>query len=629
MQRSAILAAALLLHMVKLAAPKGAAEPWVDIISPTPAQLFIEGQFTALELHFRVHSLEMGAGAGVANVYVIRHAMSYGGDAFRGREHQRASPDARVYEAEARIQLDSLQLDLGLHQVRVHLVEEDASSGQEREVAESAAFFEIRLPPLLPDDLAAREGAERSCHVSDEVLSEAFDEKAWLPEEGEDLSEGPQQSVEESADHIWREYVRLHARMLDLATPAHQKRFLILDQSAGGLGNRLGSVISGLLLAMLSQRALLVHWDLTDYLLNGDATSNGIRWQFASLSHIRELLGEVAVAGVEYLDMGELASFLTCSKYTVSEGDADATTDATKVATRDGDSDCRSELAAVSTLKITNPHYYVPLIVSNPHYRKYILDTLGAHPTHELMVRLYKLAPYLQAKVDTVRKSFNDRPVIGLQIRQARWCGKVTLPSDGGGRTRTNAYMTEEHHALYFACAHSLLREYKGQAVFFVATDMPHLVRPEAQDLLGRERVFFAALPDDNVHESRAAMEEGRRTNFDGAFLDIWLLASCNEVITTPASSFGYVATALSGTAPVTVTKWGKCLRAVTSEPMSHAWPLVQQLPCFDRRMHVPEFDMMCQDCVVLSCACGDLTCASHSEPLHPLFPRQVAQVVG
>ena len=30
------------------------------------------------------------------------------------------------------------------------------------------------------------------------------------------------------------------------------------------------------------------------------------------------------------------------------------------------------------------------------------------------------------------------------------------------------------------------------------------------------------------------------------------------------------------------------------------------------------------QDCVVLECPCGDLTCASHSEPMPPLFPRQV-----
>lgn len=56
---------------------------------------------------------------------------------------------------------------------------------------------------------------------------------------------------------------------------------------------------------------------------------------------------------------------------------------------------------------------------------------------------------------------------------------------------------------------------------------MPEQVRSEAEAHLGKQRVFYAPLPDDNVHDSRAAMEEGRATDFDGAFLDIWLLARC------------------------------------------------------------------------------------------------------
>jgi hypothetical protein len=56
---------------------------------------------------------------------------------------------------------------------------------------------------------------------------------------------------------------------------------------------------------------------------------------------------------------------------------------------------------------------------------------------------------------------------------------------------------------------------------------MPAQVRTEAEAKLGKHRVFYAPLSDDNVHDSRAAMEEGRATDFDGAFLDIWLLARC------------------------------------------------------------------------------------------------------
>jgi hypothetical protein len=124
-------------------------------------------------------------------------------------------------------------------------------------------------------------------------------------------------------------------------------------------------------------------------------------------------------------------------------------------------------------------------------------------------------------------------------------------------------------------------------------------------------------------------MEEGRPTDFDGAFLDLWLLGECDEVVTTPASSFGYMATARTGRTPVTVTKWGKCLRPLSPEPFSHAWLLVKGTSCLDARMLLPEHDMFCQDCVVLECPCGDLTCASHSERMPPLFPRQVATVPG
>ena len=42
----------------------------------------------------------------------------------------------------------------------------------------------------------------------------------------------------------------------------------------------------------------------------------------------------------------------------------------------------------------------------------------------------------------------------------------------------------------------------------------------------------------------------------------LFRVCSCTEVITTPASSFGYIATALGAVTPVTVTKWGKCVRA-------------------------------------------------------------------
>jgi len=263
---------------------------------------------------------------------------------------------------------------------------------------------------------------------------------------------------------------------------------------------------------------------------------------------------------------------------------------------------------------------------SNGRYRRFLLS-LSLSP-RRIFNHFFKLREELARRVNLVKSRFRGH-VIGLQIRQARECGKISLEGNLGNRVRTHAYLTEEHEELFYDCAHTLKRGARGNATFFLATDIPAKTRPQAAARLGKDRVVVAELPDEDVHETRARMEDGRAVNFEGAFLDIWLLGECDEVITTPASSFGYIAMARKGAAPVTVTKWGKCLRPLTSEPFSHGWLLVQKTSCFDRRMLVPEHDMLCQDCVVLECPCGDLTCASHTEHWPPLFPRQVAQVPG
>ncbi len=82
-------------------------EPWIEIISPSPAQLFVEGSFSKIELRYRVHDYQMGLDSGVANVHIIKHAMSYGGDPFRGREDLKASPHYRIHDDHAEIVLVS------------------------------------------------------------------------------------------------------------------------------------------------------------------------------------------------------------------------------------------------------------------------------------------------------------------------------------------------------------------------------------------------------------------------------------------------------------------------------------------------------------------------------------------
>eukprot|EP00960_Hanusia_phi_P033352 750421-Hanusia_phi.AAC.1 len=254
----------LALFMVEASKQAAIDQPWVEILSPRPAQLFIEGEFSSILLHFVVHGVELSADSVVAHVFVIRNAISYGGDAFRGRDELRNSPHQVLMEKENKLQLDHSWLDLGLHQVRIHLY--DVAQG--REIAESACFFEIRLP-VVPE--------EKECLVPDDVMAHAF----------EDRLEERWAQAEEDVANVFQQYSQLHHDIMHGKVPEDQRRFLILNQQAGGLGNRLGSILSGLLFAILSKRAMLVFWDVASYLQNGDVEEGGIRWNFRHEEEIK------------------------------------------------------------------------------------------------------------------------------------------------------------------------------------------------------------------------------------------------------------------------------------------------------------------------------------------------------
>ena len=91
----------------------------------------------------------------------------------------------------------------------------------------------------------------------------------------------------------------------------------------------------------------------------------------------QEVIGDAALQGIHYTDMGELSEYLVCSRYDTSD-------------------DSSADVSTMTTIRITNPHYYIPLIMSNPFYRRRLLSVFGGKPAHVLFNYLFKLAPYLQ-----------------------------------------------------------------------------------------------------------------------------------------------------------------------------------------------------------------------------------------
>ena len=57
--------------------------------------------------------------------------------------------------------------------------------------------------------------------------------------------------------NFFKKYSEIYNKMFDEKTPLSEKRFIILKSSPSGLGNEIHAAISGILFAMMSERAII------------------------------------------------------------------------------------------------------------------------------------------------------------------------------------------------------------------------------------------------------------------------------------------------------------------------------------------------------------------------------------
>eukprot|EP00960_Hanusia_phi_P040248 754333-Hanusia_phi.AAC.3 len=55
----------------------------------------------------------------------------------------------------------------------------------------------------------------------------------------------------------------------------------------------------------------------------------------------------------------------------------------------------------------------------------------------------------------------------------------------------------------------------------------------------------------------------------------------------------------LQRSGPVFPSKYGKCVRAVSKQPVCHSWLRIRRASCFSPDMLAPEFDMLCPECTL------------------------------
>jgi hypothetical protein len=68
----------------------------------------------------------------------------------------------------------------------------------------------------------------------------------------------------DSFEGYWKEYLDLHQRIMlpeeKGGVPQERKRYLIFQSSDDGLGNRLQALLSTVVLAMVTKRAIVLDW---------------------------------------------------------------------------------------------------------------------------------------------------------------------------------------------------------------------------------------------------------------------------------------------------------------------------------------------------------------------------------
>jgi len=352
------------------------------------------------------------------------------------------------------------------------------------------------------------------------------------------------------ASNVFEEYKALHAKILDETDTTVEKKFYILRPMAWGLGNFQLRTIMSLMLAILTNRALIIddpfyykyyHWPIN----------------FAvPLSEVIKKYGNSS-----YFEI-DIKSWDTCADYNDNMGN--------------------SKYVFAPQKWFGGVPYFV---YANPKYERFLTENFGRY-------FYYFIGNYLLSKVahppvvDILAKekerlygSYGDNLYkIGLQIR---W-----------GRGTNDFYLSDNVTDVikFWHCAASLVDDVRLQGyevVIFLATDTLNI----------RERTvrYFShnvTPPVQVVHiEDKSIRREGDK---DIAMVDQMLLSDVDDLIVTHLSTFGHYAHAISGIQPLTAHRlWRNCFRRVNSQTglltPGGGWPygdmICQQFPCCAERI--------------------------------------------
>jgi len=209
-----------------------------------------------------------------------------------------------------------------------------------------------------------------------------------------------------------RRYAKIHKEQLELFEANGTGRFVII-WPFGGLGNRLLPTLTGFLVGLLTDRALLVNWKPHESSRKlgemFDMQAAGFNWDLQSfpkiLAKFEENYCKSNPHDVDYIPEGEdvfarFRDIYACEKF--------------------------DDLWQKQVVSQTACQYTLPLILHNPHYRK-ILDSWGIGPGDDddtfgrLAHFLLQPGTEISEKVDAFASKYFSSTMIGAQVRMKNW----------------------------------------------------------------------------------------------------------------------------------------------------------------------------------------------------------------
>ncbi|KAF9939355.1 hypothetical protein BGZ67_009580 [Mortierella alpina] len=302
----------------------------------------------------------------------------------------------------------------------------------------------------------------------------------------------------------WKEYLQFHKQMVlpeeAGGFPKDQKRFLIFQPSDDGLGNRLQALLSAVVMAMISRRAIILDWQATP-----QCNAN-----FADLFQQPEgLAWDLNTTLPDHEDLPAYKSkfeiwYPYCRNCAIRTSITPESTWSPLLCDRDLGLD-----PSMPIVQILSTQWFLPVLQHNAHWRPLLCEMLpegGKNAFHDLASILLKPSRVVQDKVNSVLDRIpEDATLIGLQVR----------------RTENNA-VGQSIEDSFLGCAAQAVEEEEEKAAAVASSEWRGVTGSGRDFVRNKLRRDFENLQHEGDDEGSRMVQQGRSLdlNVSAPFVD-------------------------------------------------------------------------------------------------------------